>query len=604
MPIKIFRFNKFQRYLSLILSGLFIIVVIWFLYRLFDIGAFDHMGGLGLLLIPYPLFVILLIYLVWMIWSYRIEFWETEIRVASLVNPIKRYDRCAYKDIEYIRRPTMKGQIQIISNFRKIIQFPIRVDGGVDAVMDEFEKYVPLERFQLELRSELKKFSKYDKITYSSVVFALLLLVVSYSSRLLLRNVAWETVWSPGYPSFGNIRGFWIDDGTTWVVYNKAFENDIKISRISNEQKRFWNFADNEFYPDVVLAGRDNQPWLFDSDRLYRWTGSSWQGYQFQNYTIRSFSEPVVIEGIYWAGAYEKETKKSYLVKFDLNSGDITSIYLPNELASDGFSIWSITKSPDNSLYVMVTKPNASVFFYLVSDGQWERKYELADVEWKRAFSNMDEQFYQEYVVRNGEPDPILGVKDFAFDNSGQIWVITKKSGQFIMGWFNPSINLWEWSRIENDCNLCTRSYDDIVIDNLGRVWLAGEYGHIDNVDDQWGILDDRNMDVFLPHFGGVAEQITRFTNKNSNYQFGFGSNDLRLSADGYIWSAHDRVVRIDANQKELPQPLPDWVTTITDPEKFLPIVLAILIPLMFLTILWGVFLRFKDRSFSQKYNS
>src|SRR5262249_37320527 len=97
------------------------------------------------------------------------------------------------------------------------------------------------------------------------------------------------------------------------------------------------------------------------------------------------------------------------------------------------------------------------------------------------------------------------------------------------------------------------------------------------------------------PHWGGMAERLRRYTNKNSNYQVGIGSNDLRISEDGYIWSARNRVVRINANQPELPPALPEWATYVTNPKKALPIIAVIMIPWLLWILFWGLYINFTD---------
>lgn len=379
MPLKVFRFSKFQRYLTLLTVVLLIIITIWFLSPLVNADFFEHAGGRILLIIPYPLGIITFTYLIWVTWAYRIEFWETEIRVASYLKPWKQYERCAYKDMEYIRRPTMRGEIQIVSTSKRSIQFHTCVDGGVDAMLNELEKYVPLDKFQSNLQSELKKFSKYDKVVVSLSFFPLLFLVMVNVPSIILNDVAWETIWEPSYWSSGDIYGFWLENETAWVSYRKPFVDSVNIVHIKNDEKKFWKLDKDSFYPDIVSADDNEQPWVIGYDQLYRWTDSSWQGYQFQDYRLRNFSTPIVIEDIYWTQASDETTERPFLVQFDLKSGDIIPLYLPDELAKDGFSIWDIKEASDHSLYVMVTQPNAPVFYYLVKDGQWERKFELKD---------------------------------------------------------------------------------------------------------------------------------------------------------------------------------------------------------------------------------
>jgi hypothetical protein len=291
----------------------------------------------------------------------------------------------------------MRGEIQIISKSKKSFEFLTRVDGGVDAVLDELEKHIPLDKFQLNLRSELKKFSKYDKVTISASFFPLLIMVMMNVPSIILNDVAWKTVWEPSYWSSGDIYNFWLNHGAAWISFRRPFVDGVNVVRVENDEKSFWKFGGDNFYPYAVLVDNREQPWMIGYDQLYRWTGSSWQGYQFQNYRLRNFSNPIVVENVFWAQAYDEMTEKPFLVQINLNSGEITLLYLPNELTNDGFSIWDIKEAPDHLLYVMVTKPNAPVFFYLIKDGQWEEKFELKDAGWALDDLFLDEGFYKEY---------------------------------------------------------------------------------------------------------------------------------------------------------------------------------------------------------------
>ena len=553
MSPKVFRLRKFRRWYALVVGLMGFGVLSWLMVMLFRSTSLftDFLTPL----IGVTLFMMLFLgYMIWMIWSYRIGFFENELKVSRYGIPFARPFQCEYENIAYVRRPIMKGSIEVIPTQGRPFQFILAVEGGSDAVMDEFEKHIGTEKFQMDLRHELKKYSILDKATIAIITPMLVVAIMFFLPKLFAGFVAWETFWSPGVG--GNMNSFWFDqDGDLWLSYNKPFSEITQIVQMTQEKKNHWS-VDRSYF-DLVLADGNGLPWIIQGDEALHWQGLSWKSIPFNNYTVRTYTPVAIIDGKYWTSAYSKEKNSYFLINIDLNSEQIQVVNLPSERASENYIIQGLQSYSDGSLLVMVTKPYSPVFFYQLKNNEWKKKIDLFDAKWRIP------------VFFGWEQDPRLDFGGFTIDTSDRVWVVVEKESKSMIGQFDEDSTSWQWSSIESDCDLCSSSYEDIVIDDNGRVWITAEYGRKATPDVEYGYSLGYGVDVFVPHWGQSAERVMRYTRDNSNYQLGIGNNGLRRSDDGRIWTAYHRLVWIDSSDTNLPIPFPDWFANMISMETF-----------------------------------
>jgi len=588
MTPKVFRLGKFRRWYVLVVSVLGCGALIWLAVKGAQLASKNEL--FSILLIPFgviALFTAFLCgYMTLAIWSYRIEFGENGLTVIRYGLPFARPFRCSYEDIAYVRRPIMKGSIEVTPKDGKPFQFLIIVEGGSDAVMDEFERHLGAEKFQMFLREELKRYSKFDKAIIALVAPIVIVAILFFVPKFIARFVAWETIWPPSTFNFGDVKSFWFDEsGSIWLGNRQPLSSKSEIIQVTGRDSNYWTIDLTSF--DLVLADSANQPWVVDYDGLFHWTGSSWTQVPLDGYTIASYSAPpVVINGTYWVGAYSESKDMHFLISVDLDTEEIKTFELPPDLALNNFMIRELRLAPDGSLLVMVTKPFYPVFFYSyqTETGIWDNKMELTEAKWETQ------------TAFGYDRDPWLEFGGFAMDKDEHVWVVLDDQTGSKIGMYDESIRSWKWSVIEEDCDLCSSSYSDIIIDDYGRAWVKADYGRKSSPDSQYGILQGRGVDVLLVHWGQPAERIMRYTRDNSNYQLGFGSSDLQITNDGQIWTAGNRLVRIDATKSELPAPLPDWFANLITVETYFKIIYATLFLAFLLAIIYLVWSKLLKR--------
>ncbi len=278
---KIFRLSSIRRWFTLLSGVLCIGLFIWlgvssFGFSLFRDGFLQKMFIIVFLVV---LVLILIIgYMAWIAWSYRIEFWQDELRTGNYWNPLAPKSSCSYVEIERIQRLAAKGTIEIAPQKGRPFQLIPMVDGGGNALLNELEKHILSTKFQPFLREELNKASKSD---WERFVFPLLLLPLSLlqlAPSVLLPNIAWNTAWGSGKFSHGYVNNYWNeDDGTVWASIIR-FDDKTQVVRIDNHGEKSWILEndDDVLYAEAIVANDVEQPWLLQKDFFLHWTGESW----------------------------------------------------------------------------------------------------------------------------------------------------------------------------------------------------------------------------------------------------------------------------------------------------------------------------------------
>lgn len=589
MNPKVFRLGKFRRWWVLAVGIIGFGALAWLMTMLF-LSTSSENKLVPILLPPLlgmTLFTALLCgYMIWVVWSYRIEFFEDELCVSRFGIPFARQIRCSYEDITYVRRPIMKGYIEVIPKQGKSFHLLTIVEGSSDGLMDEFERRLEPEKFQVFLREELKRYSIFDKVGLVSVVPLLVVVALFFLPKFVARFYAWETAWPSTTFNFGEINGLWFDQrGNVWLANRQPLSPNSQIIEITEEGTNRWTV--NLTFFDLVLADRKGQPWIIDYDEIFHWTGSSWKPVPLGGYTIGSYAAPpVVVDGKYWVSAYSKARDSHFLISLDLDTEEIQIVHLPPDLASDNFTIRGFQLAPDGSFLVMLAKPFTPIFFYsyAAQSGEWEKKMELVEAKWETQ------------SIFGAEQDPWLEFGGFTIDKTGQVWVVLDDQTGSQIGRFDASSQTWQWSVIEDDCELCSASYGDIVVDDNGRAWVKAEYGRKSAPDAKYAILQGRGVDVFIPRWGQTAERVMRYTRDNSNYQLGFGSSDIQRTEDGRIWTAGNRLVWIDSSKPELPAPLPDWIANLISREMYIKASLFTIVALIVMAVIYRLALWYRNQ--------
>lgn len=564
MTPKIFRLGKFRRWSVLIMGIIAFGVLTWLMVMLFRLAS-SGSKLFPFLLPPFVgvvIFIVLLCsYMIWMVWSYRIEFGESELRVNRYGIPFARPLRCSYENIAYVRRPIMKGSIEVIPTQGKAFQFIVLVEGGSSAVMDEFEKHLSIDKFQVFLRDELKRYSQPGMLRYGFVVFMFCFLGLQWLPRMILPSVAWETIWGEGFLPSGHINNYWIEDqGTSWISFMRTGDTP-QVVQINAKGTETWSFENkgDVLYANAIIADQAGQPWLIHDDFYLHWSGTSWQNIESGGYSIRA-NPPIVIDNGFWTIASRENEPSRFLLRIDLDDGKETLFTLPVDLAQDGFYIREVDIAPDNSIIVLFVKDQfPQAIFYSFQNGQWHRLCSL-EVEW----------YVPDFELNLPDAKAYVQIDDFTIDAKGQIWVINDKDGRSTIGRYNTLKSEWDWSPIAPDCELCASHFSEMVVDKHDRVWATAGYSMKNDINDDNYWVQGFGLDVFAPHWGTSAERLVRYTNKNSNFQYGIGQTGVRLSHDGRIWIASDRLVWIDSNNPDLPKPMPDLFVKVTDPGNLL----------------------------------
>ena len=177
-------------------------------------------------------------------------------------------------------------------------------------MMDEFEKHLGAEKFQMYLREELKRYSKFDKVSIAILIPMLVVAILFFLPKFLARFVAWEIAWSPGIGLSRDMNSFWFDqNGDTWLSYSKPFSVTTQIVQVTQEKMNNWSVELSYF--DLVIADSQGQPWVIRWDEAMHWVGTSWKTIPYDNYTVSSSVPVVIVNEKYWVSAYSEEKDES-----------------------------------------------------------------------------------------------------------------------------------------------------------------------------------------------------------------------------------------------------------------------------------------------------
>ncbi len=139
---------------------------------------------------------------------------------------------------------------------------------------------------------------------------------------------------------------------------------------------------------------------------------------------------------------------------------------------------------------------------------------------------------------------------DTTVDSLGQIWLLLSSYDDklFSVARYNPTTLAWETTELpEHWKGELQKSYEQLEVDALGRMWLLGR-------------AEERFNESFIavvqPSWGGLSKDLVTYTHNNSAVDELFFT--IQMGNDGRIWMKESARF-MNGNAEKLPRPLPDW---------------------------------------------
>ncbi len=524
--------------------------------------------------------IVLLLLWVWSEWVYYIEFGENELVFKRRMLPFLKPAKVSYSEIFYVCRSDVKAVLSVFLLNGKEIRFPVSVSGSVDQLIAEFQKHVPQNHIQPEIESVYKKINLYEVVLWLFVGVYVAATVFVVGGRKVSSFIAWNSVWPPFFASPTSVESYWVNrNGEVWLALDKVLFGDgwkiVKLTSDHNQDVVLHIESSLVEYPDLVLADENDHPWIIQREALYHWTGANWDAFGLNGYEIRAWRYPVTIGDTYWTSAFKDDSGIKFLFSLNLNTAEIRTYQLPQELIPSEFFIYDVRPGMGGYPLVMFTKEYGPVYFYLFENGEWRKVGEILDVEWALP---------EPFLAFPASEKPNIQFEDFTVDDNGQIWVVLERDFEPVIGRLPVGRSEWEWSSIKNKCDECSQHYTQIAVDSFQRVWLAGEFEYREQWGDTYRLVEDRGCEVFSPRWSDYAVLITSYGNRNSGFARGYGPTGLKISSDNKIWSGNWKgLAWIDATKDNLPKPLPFNTTLISIPVgQLLYFVILVFIPVFY----------------------
>ena len=497
--------------------------------------------------------VVLLAYTVLFYWMYRLEFGESVLQARTIYYPFLHPFCCAYADVIQVRRGVVRGSLEIVPRQGTPLRVGTRAfEGGSDRLLGELFKRVNAERVEPDLQVSLWKYTWFDRFSLAFLVFFVIFqvfyLYLSIGHDFVLASVAWNSAW--GGALGASVEAFALGpDGTPWIVTEVGLGNDCRVHHITNSGTQTWDLPDDVDsqlgcgFPRSVAQDGDGRPVVVYGDHLLLWNGEEWQHEPFApaESGLSVSSGWVASRGsLVWGTARAADSSETVLFYLDLSSEEWRVVPPPDSAVSDGLTMsHRFHQSVDGSLLVLMTGENQVRFYLLRDDGWLEPGYPIF------------------------MPSP-AGVSSFAADSTGRIWLLLDAgSGKYALGRFDPETTAWDWSELEGEQDLY-KDYRSMEVDERGRVWLSGSAYRKQSAD--VATFAGLVLDVFELTADGQARWLECYTPDNSNYQGGYSMSfsGTRLGVDGRMWAADERLVWLDSTVRDLPNPVPDWVLSLT----------------------------------------
>lgn len=467
------------------------------------------------------------------VWSYRIEFSDAFLEANGTRTPFSRYFRCAYEDITAVRRGE-RGYIEVVpAKGKALVLAPQSFEGGEVVVFGLLHRYIPAEHFEPDLSNSFKRVTRREKI----ILPLTFLCIFSYLSLLIIDNrggispFTWNwNAFSPWTFSSENISGFTVESSSSvWIVTRDYVSEQLTINHLDGNKTQSWTIPGNEMSGTnarhvQILVDSKQQPVLVGQDNLYVPAGTAWgkipypAGYSADLDRLSTASN---LSNEIWAVLTNQELDHpDLLIHIQADHPQPQPVELADPETHQLIRPQKIVPAPDGS--------------FLLQDGK--RIYVIR---------NGTIQLHYDVMTRDQ-----LGIEDFTLLNNKELYVLLSSfpaqegSVERIDAQGQPTLT--QLPMVAAEPNGPERFYESIEVDSHGRLWIGGNYPYF--------------MAVFEPDWQGTARKMVEYNEYNSSYQNGGYGSDVVMSSDGRIWSADDRLVWIDSNAAELPEPLPDWL--------------------------------------------
>ncbi|MCB9135295.1 MAG: hypothetical protein H6636_07700 [Anaerolineales bacterium] len=466
--------------------------------------------------------------------KYRLIFGKTHLFTRAWWYPGMPKITCAYNEIQWITRGETRGMVKFFPKQGKSFRLAANaLEGGWPRLSQEiYARFTPAQ-IDPDLSLSLQKNNFLDGLQFLAKG---VMLFFPIAQILLLPTISplYNHWWKP----VTNIKELRVEttfadtDGSTWIIAQKDLHfSDYTIYHVQGNTTTTWAFSTDERgvsgSPELIASDGKGNPWVFFDNLAFRWENSQWQRIELPQELKNAFLPyytAIISEADFWSFSYSEEFRPNGILHWDLANN--TTSFFPFPKDNDD-TYWSeMTSSPQGDLWL--TKSPKDLPGNI-------KTYRFDGLSWYEGPS---------FSVSN------LKNLDTAVDSSGQIWLLLSSYDNkiFSVARYNPTTLVWERTELpEYWKGKRQKSYEQIEVDALGRIWLLGK-------------TQERFYEWFItvvqPAWGGLSKDLVTYTHDNSAVDELFFT--IQMGHDGKVWMKENARF-MNGNAEKLPRPLPDW---------------------------------------------
>lgn len=543
MPTKVLHFKFINRLWPWVYSFGLMVLLVWLAWIILS-STFDTLVD-GVLVIAWFMALLVLVlmgYVSFVYWKYRLEFDETHIHLRTPVYFAVRPFTCAYNDIVRVQRGPMRGTLVIVPRNGKPLRLaPGSFEGDRNQILNILAQHVSPGVMEEELITSIWQYTRMDRFFWVLFALVLLFLLILFSTDIGLDvvrgRIAWETVQQLPRSTYVQAFGVSGDGQTIWVAPLEYFTDPVQVQRITPAGIEQWELpalSEGAFSnsPIGFASDANGYPFVIYDEQVLQWTGTEWKTQEITGGEILHRGRGLVISGTQLWALVAGAKNETVLIQMELTTGEQHQVLLSESAVQEEQQLRGIRQSAEESLILWTTDETRS-HFYERRDSRW---LELASLE----------------------PEPETQVVDFAVSPSGVLWTLIRANDRVytVARWDNENTTWARYSLPVLESALDVWYEGRIEVDAHERIWLPGSYTtrirrHVDMIR------------VFEPDADQELRQVIHYTEYNSNYQsFPFS---LYYAPDGRLWNKGGKLVWIDTQMSDLPRPLPNWVTALEE---------------------------------------
>lgn len=489
-------------------------------------------------------------------WSYRIEFHDTFLETHSAPVPFLQAFKCAYADIFAIGT-IMPGQIGIRSRDGETLRLvPSQFEGGEERVFQALSQYIPVERFEPDLRQNYKKQPRFTNLFgFLAISFQLLALVMTLfrSQSMLPLPLGWNYFgpWSLGGSFLSSVS---VESPDSIWVSQKGFSGPVVIEHLAGNQTQSWSIPNDRFWGDGerILVDSHQQPVLIKSGLVHFLKDGQWQQQDLgiEQRSLDFIEGMAVATNQYWVSYFDSKASISKLVRIQADSPQPQALTLLDPSTQKPISFDAMEIAIDGMVLLFNSFTPDYGTIYVVRNGEVQKQVYQVDIKlFRRATDFTLATDGSIYILSSDGYDPENVVEKIDLQGRQSITKLPELSHQ----------------------DQFSKRYDSIEVDTRGRLWLGG--------------TSPAFVKVLQPLWNATAQEIVQYDVNNSNYENNYSMRgDLLRTSDGRTWAADRHLIWIDSNAETLPAPLPGWP------------ILAIQLLAIPAIIIYGVLVRRKPR--------